>query len=89
MKSDSSPRVSPARKEKKDLWVVQIEPEHVRYFKSEQTAIEFTNTIDVWKKMERLFTRKIAFLKNDLEFDQSNPGQDAQSIRYSVRYCLD
>lgn len=89
MKSDSSPRVSPARKEEKDLWVVQIEPEHVRYFKSEQTAIEFSNTIDVWKKMERLFTRKISHLKNDLEFEQAHSPQDSKSIRYSVRYCLD
>jgi hypothetical protein len=90
MKNDSRPLVRNEKILTQEIWTAEIESDHVRYFKTSDTAIEFRNEIDVWNKMEVLFRRQIKSLRSSTgSVIEESGSKDLKTFFYSVRCLLD
>jgi hypothetical protein len=69
--------------------MAQVEVSKVRFNKTKELGIEFTNQIDVWSKMEFRFRQQISQLKACRKADGREGWKDTRSLIYSIREKLD
>ncbi len=80
---------------KRDSGPLFIDPDHVKFARTPDTAIEFSNQIDVWSRMEFQIRAQIKELRVSGEHSvrpQSLPvrkRKDLATLFYSIRQRLD